>query len=111
MPRDPAIVDPPAGKFTKKEMARWPQYAGVRRVPLTSVEHEDQFMLVRSLHEVDARNHFAQHGFKFQGSLAFNVPFDRAPPWLIRLAMVEPIHPKAMPVILTTRKSAMTLTT
>jgi hypothetical protein len=47
MPRDPAIIDPPAGKFTMKEMARWPQYSGVRRVPLTSVEHEDQFMLVR----------------------------------------------------------------
>jgi hypothetical protein len=86
-PSDPAVINPPPGKFTPEEMARWPQYSGVRRISLNGFEHEDQFMLVRSLHEADARNHFAQHGFKFQGRLAFNVPFNRAPPWLIRLSL------------------------
>jgi hypothetical protein len=87
LPSDPAIIDPPAGKFTEAEMARWPQYSGVRRVALTGVEFEDQFLLVRSLHEADARSHYAHHGFTFQGRLAFNVPFDRPPPWLVRLSL------------------------
>ena len=37
-------------------MARWPQYAGVRRVPLSGFEYEDQYMIVRSLHSGDARD-------------------------------------------------------
>ena len=69
-------------------MARWPQYAGVRRVPLSGFEYEDQYMIVRSLHSGDARDHFVKHGFKYLGRLAFKVPFDRAPPWLINLSVL-----------------------
>jgi len=42
---------------------------------------------VRSLQEADARKHFAQHGFEYQGRLAFNVPFDHSAAWLIRLSL------------------------
>jgi hypothetical protein len=85
---DPAIISPPLGKFSDQEMARWPQHAGVRRVLLSGSEYEDQYMLVRSLHSADARNHFAKHGFKYLGRLAFNVPFDRSPTWLINLSVL-----------------------
>jgi hypothetical protein len=87
MPSDPAIIDPPSGKFSEAEMARWPQYSGVRRVALASLEYEDQFMLVRSLHETDARTHFARHGFEYQGRLAFIVAFRWSPAWLIKLSL------------------------
>ena len=68
-------------------MARWPQHAGVRRVMLSGFEYEEQYMLVRSLHSVDARKHFVKHGFKYLGRLAFNVPFDRSPAWLINISL------------------------
>ena len=69
-------------------MAEWPQHSGVRRVMLSGIEYEDQYMLVRSLQSADARNHFVQHGFEYRGRLAFNVPFDRAPAWLINLSVL-----------------------
>jgi hypothetical protein len=87
MTNDPAIVTPKPGKFTDAERARWPQYSGVRRKPINDFEYEDQFLLLSSLHESDARSHFAQHGFRFQGRLAFNVPFASAPSWLIKLSL------------------------
>jgi len=83
---DPAIISAPLGKFSDQEMARWPQHAGVRRVLLSGSEYEDPYILVRSLHSADASNHFAKHGFEYLGSLAFNVPFDRSPTWLINLS-------------------------
>ncbi|WP_141343362.1 hypothetical protein [Bradyrhizobium sp. USDA 3458] len=84
---DPAIVAPPNGKFTESEMAAWSQHVGVRRVMLSHIEYEDQYMLVRSLHSIDAINHFAKHGFKYRGRLAFNVPFDHSPAWLINVSL------------------------
>ena len=85
-PGDAALVDPPPGKFTEEEMARWPQHAGVRRV-VQGIEYEDQYMLVRSLYDADARAHFSRHGFNYKGKLAFKVPFHRSPPWLINLSL------------------------
>jgi hypothetical protein len=88
MKNDPAIISPPQGKFTEEEMAEWPQHSGVRRVMLSGFEYEDQYMLVRSLHSADARNHFVKHGFEYLGRLAFNVPFDRSPAWLINFSLL-----------------------
>jgi hypothetical protein len=90
MKNDPAIVNPPQGEFAAEEMAEWPQHSGVRRVMLSSSEYEDQdqYMLVRSLHSADARNHFVKHGFEYLGRLAFNVPFERSPAWLINLSVL-----------------------
>ena len=85
---DPAIISPHPRKFTEDEMAGWAQHAGVRRVLLSDSEYEDQYMLMRSLHSADARNHFVNHGFKYLGRLAFNVPFDRSPAWLINLSVL-----------------------
>jgi hypothetical protein len=85
---DPAIISPPLGKFSDREMARWPQHAGVRRAPLSGSEYEDQYMLVRSLHSAHSSNHFSKHGFKHLGKLAFNVPFDHSPAWLINLSIL-----------------------
>jgi hypothetical protein len=55
--------------------------AAHRRAPcaLSGSEYEDQYMLVRSLHSADARNHFENHGFEYLGRLAFSAPFDRSP--------------------------------
>jgi hypothetical protein len=63
---DPAAVNRPEGKFTETQMARWPQHAGVLRVPLVGMDYEDQFMLVRSWHEARAREHFGRHGFEYR---------------------------------------------
>lgn len=90
---DPAIVSPSPNRFTEAEMAAWPQHAGVRRVFLSGnasepgSHYEDQFMLVRSLNDADARAHFKAHGFSYRGRLAFNVPFEAAPRWLINLSV------------------------
>ncbi|WOH55336.1 hypothetical protein [Bradyrhizobium sp. BWC-3-1] len=69
-------------------MAEWPQHGGVRRVMLSDTDYEDQYMLIRSLHNIDAHNHFTKHGFQYRGRLAFNVPFDRSPPWVINLSLL-----------------------
>jgi hypothetical protein len=85
-PNDPSSVNPPPGRFTEAEMAKWPQHVGVRRV-VQGNQYEDQFMLVRSLHHADAVAHFERHGFRYRGRLGFNVPFERSPPWLINLSL------------------------
>ena len=69
MMNNPAIISPPLGKFTEEEMAEWPQHSGVRRVMLSGFEYEDQYMLMRSLHSVDARNHFV-NGYRWSESRA-----------------------------------------
>lgn len=84
---DPAVITPPPGKFSAAEMAAWGQHCGVRRVMLSSIDYEDQFMIIRSLHAADARAHLERHGFKYQGRLAFSVPFETAPPWMIRTSL------------------------
>lgn len=84
---DPAIVAPPLGKFSAAEMAAWGQHCGVRRIMLSSIDYEDQFMIVGSLHAQDARAHFERHGFKYEGRLAFRVPIETAPPWMIRASL------------------------
>lgn len=84
---DPAIVNPPSGKFTEEEMRTWPQFSGVRRVDINGLEYEDQHMLIRALHEADARKHFTQHGFKYEGRLAFSVPFASAPIWWVWVSL------------------------
>lgn len=86
MTTDPAIVHPPEGKY-EEEMRRWGQYAGVRRVYPSPLEHEDQYMLVRSRNEIDARDHFKNHRFRYLGRLAFNVPFEKSPACLINISL------------------------
>jgi hypothetical protein len=85
---DPAVVSPPRGMFSERELARWPQHVGVRRILGANSKYQDQYMFVRSVHNADARRHLMMHGFEYVGRLAFNVRFDCAPGWLIAVSLL-----------------------
>ncbi len=86
-PDEPAMVPPSAGEVSEAEMARWSQYVGVRRMVVDWHLYKDQYMLVRAQNDGDARSQLGGHGFKYCGALAFRVPFETAPAWLINLSL------------------------
>ncbi|WBU31461.1 hypothetical protein OOZ54_08160 [Rhodopseudomonas palustris] len=85
-PDDDAVIGL-SEKVSEAEARDWRQYAGVRRIYGSGVDFTHQHLLVRSLSEADARAHFEQHGFKYRGRLAFNVPFNAAPGWLVEISV------------------------